>query len=231
MNKRLVVSALFGCMGSILLASTAWGTGQQSFRVRLGLFEPDGDSIYWRDKELDFFGDVSDFEDTVVGIDYVMDVHPILSLIFSMDYYQGESEYSYRDFVEPGGRGIFHDTRLDITPLTFGLAFNLTPPRSPVRLFVGAGGGLYLWRLEETGDFIDFDVFPSEIFFGRFVVEGEEFGYYLHAGLEVPFGRSLSFVADARWDDVDADLNGDFAGFGTMDMSGARYSAGIGWRF
>ena len=107
----------------------------------------------------------------------------------------------------------------------------MTPARAPVRLFAGAGAGIYLWRLEEVGSFIDFDGLLPEIFDGRFVDEGETFGYYFQAGLEIPVGSSLSLIADSRWDEVEATLGGDFDGFGDIDLSGARYSFGIGWRF
>ncbi|MBZ0110828.1 MAG: outer membrane beta-barrel protein [Thermoanaerobaculia bacterium] len=230
LTGTLTKSLVLGAVLSVAMASHSWAVGQQSFRVRFGVFQPDGESAYWFDKELDFFGDIEEFEDTAVGIDYVAELNPLMSLLVSADYYYGEVPQSYRDYEGPGGSSIVHDTSLSITPLTVGLAFNLTPRRSPFRVFVGAGGGIYLWRLEEIGDFIDFDIVPPEIFFDRFKDEGEEFGYYLLAGLEVPVGRSLSFVADARFDQVETTLGGDFRGFGKLDLSGSRYTFGIGWR-
>lgn len=230
LQGTLAKSAICAVVLSIALASHAWAVGQQSFRVRFGVFQPDGESAYWFDKELDFFGDIEEFEDTAVGLDYVADLNSLMSFLVSVDYYFGEVPQSYRDYEGPGGSSIVHDTSLSVTPLTVGLTFNLTPRRAPLRFFVGAGGGVYLWRLEEIGDFIDFDVDPPEIFFDGFEDEGEEFGYYLQAGLEVPFGRNLSFVADARWDEVETTLGGDFEGFGELDLSGSRYTMGIGWR-
>jgi hypothetical protein len=229
-SKTLTRGLILAAVLLTALASQAWAVGQQSFRVRFGVFQPDGESAYWFDKELDFFGDIEEFEDAAIGIDYVAELNPLMSFLVSADYYYGEVPQSYRDYEGPAGSSIFHDTSLSITPLTVGLSFNLTPRRAPLRVFVGAGGGVYLWRLEEIGDFIDFDIVPAEIFFDGFEDEGEEFGYYLLAGLEIPFGRNLSFVADARWDRVEATLGGDFEGFGELDLSGSRYTAGIGWR-
>ena len=231
MSRNRILTSFVFALGLILGLSQVLAAGQQSFRVRIGLFQPQGESAFWEDKEVDFTGQIGDFEDKVVGVDYVAELNPVLSLILSTDYYQSEVEQAYLDYETFDGGDIYHDTALDITPLTAGLMFNLMPEGAPVRMFVGAGGGLYMWRLEEFGSFIDFDVQPSEIFDGRFVDEGEAFGYYLQAGLEIPLGSSLSLIADGRWDEVEDSLSGDFEGFGDLDLSGARYTFGIGWRF
>ncbi len=229
--RRTLSLFLLSTVAVLVFATEAAAIGQQSFRIRAGVFQPDGESSYWLDANDVFFGSIDDFEDATVGIDYVVAITPMLDFILSSDYYGTEVAQAYRDFEDANGFDIVHDTLLDVTPITVGLIVNLAPPRAPVRFFVGAGAGVYLWQLEEVGDFIDFDAQPLDIFFDSFIDDGAEFGYYLQAGLEVPFSRQLSFVADARWDDVEADLSGDFRGFGELDLSGVRYTAGIGWSF
>ena len=48
---------------------------QQSFRLRLGLFTPEGDSDFFDQTEFDFTGDAQEFEDAVAGVDYVYEMN------------------------------------------------------------------------------------------------------------------------------------------------------------
>jgi opacity protein-like surface antigen len=200
-----------------------------AFRLRVGAFRPDADSEYWNDKKLDFTGDASDFEDASVGADYVLSLNRNVGVMFSGSYYQGNATQSYRDFVDNRGDRIRHDTTLDIGSLTAGLVFNLTGPDAPISPYVGAGGGLYSWRLEESGDFIDFNTPHRDIFSANLKADGVGFGYYFLAGLEAPITRRVSVFAEGRWTKVDDDLNGDFEGFGKLDLSGREVAAGISW--
>ena len=198
------------------------------FRLWGGAFRPEGDSDYWNDKKLDFTGDASDFESAIGGIDYLMGLNNNLSLMFSGTYFQGDTTQSYRDFVDNRGDRIRHDTTLDIGSVTAGLVFHLAGPDSPVIPYIGAGGGAYFWRLEENGDFIDFN-HNNDIFNARLKSDGTAFGGYGLVGLEAPISRSLSIFAEGRYTKVDADLKGDFEGFGKLDLSGRSFSAGLAW--
>ena len=41
-----------------------------TIKLRVGLFQPNGDSQYWDQREIDFTGDEDDFDDTIFGVDY-----------------------------------------------------------------------------------------------------------------------------------------------------------------
>ncbi|HVS02580.1 MAG TPA: hypothetical protein VMT16_07405 [Thermoanaerobaculia bacterium] len=204
---------------------------QSSVRFRLGLLTPEGDSRYWDETALDFSGKPADFEDVVFGVDYLLELTPHAGLLLSLDHFEGEEDQRYLDFVDAFGAPIVHTTTLEITPLTAGLVLRLAPARSPIAPYVGAGGGIYFWRLEEAGDFIDFSFADPEIFSDRFVAEGQTLGYYLLAGVEVPLGPYFSFLVEGRWDRADDDLGDDFQGLGELDLSGRRIYGGIAWRF
>lgn len=225
--------SLIGGMTILALSALAPAPAEAeaSVRFRLGQLTPEGDSPYWEEKAIDFTRDVDDFEDLFVGGDFLWDTTPWLGVMVSLDHFSTDVDQEYRDFVDDQGFPIAHTTTLEITPVTLGLVVRLAPPRAPVRPYLGAGGGLYLWRLQEEGDFIDFTTSPPEIFFGDFEDDGSPFGYYLLAGIEVPLGAYLSLVAEGRWDQADDELEGDFAGLGDLDLSGRRVSAGISWTF
>jgi len=234
MSQRTALPALL--LGLSLVATAAQaqppsGPIEQSVRLRLGSFRPEGDSQYWRDKAVDFNGKASDLEDAIGGIDYQVELNDHLGLLFSGSTYQGQADQSYRDFTDSRGGEVSHTTTLDIASLTGGVVFHLTGRNAAFRPYVGAGGGLYAWRLEEDGRFIDFTPPPPTIFRADSVAEGEAFGYYGLVGFDVPIGRSWGFFAEGRWHQVDDELGDDFATFGKIDLSGRDVSAGVSYRF
>jgi opacity protein-like surface antigen len=200
------------------------------FRLHLGAFRPDGNSQYWDDVQADFTGgDPSDLEGASFGLDYLLPLgSDRLSLMFSGSYYSGSNTLAYRGFEDNFGDRIRHDTNLDIGSATIGLVFHLTPAGAPIQPYIGAGGGAFPWRLEESGDFIGAG--PTlPIFTDRLTSSGTAFGYYFLGGIEAPITRRVSIFAEGRWTRVDADLNDDFEGFGKLDLGGREFAAGLSW--
>lgn len=208
------------------------GGSDNAFRFRAGIFTPEGESDYWTENELVFGSDADDFEDIALGADFRFALGSRLGLIVSGDLYEAEDDLAYLDFTDERGADIFHTTTLDVSALTAGLVFNLTPPDAAIVPYLGAGGGFYLWNLTEDGDFIDFaDPLGPSIFTTRFEDEGEALGWYLLAGIEVPVGARWSLFAEGRWHTVEDELSGDFAGLGDLDLSGRQITGGASWRF
>lgn len=207
-----------------------WGE-QQSLRLLIGQFTPRGDSRYWDEKAIDFTGDADDFEDGAVELEYMRFLGPRLGLLVSLGLFEGDATQTYRNFVDDRGFDISHRTTLEIDSLTVGLVFNLLPRDKVVVPYVGAGAGFYSYRLEESGDFIEFGTFESPIFRGTFEAEGDTFGWYYLAGLEVPVTRNFAILGEARWQRAEDELGDDFTGFGDLDLSGRSYSLGLSWSF
>lgn len=200
-----------------------------AFRLHLGAFQPRGDSEYWEDKERSFTGDADDFESASFGLDYLLPIGSRMSVMFSGSVFSGDTTQSYLDFEDNFGDRIRHDTTLDVASATIGLVLHLTGPDAPLSPYLGVGGGAYPWRLEEDGDFIDFDTSPPDIFRSTLESEGVAFGWYWLAGLEAPITDRLSIFAEGRWTRVDDELADDFEGFGDLDLSGREFAAGISW--
>lgn len=223
-----------------LLAVPSWaqpgayyrGGAERNFlRVQGGLFQPDGGGNYLPDKALEFTGDAEDFEDFSLGVEYLRLLSDRLALQVSGNFYEGQADQAYLEFVDSSGRDIFHTTTLEVSSLNLGLLFYLASRGSAVVPYVGIGGGLYSWSLEESGEFIDFGLFEPEIFADTFFAEGDTFGYHWLLGLDIPLGSQFSIFAEGRWQEADDDLDGDFAGFGTLDLSGREIRAGLSWSF
>jgi hypothetical protein len=207
-----------------------WGP-DNSVRLRLGLFTPEGNGDYFPDKEQDFTGAAKDFEDSIGSGDYLFNLSDNVGLMLSGGYFEGRQDQSYRDFVDNHGSRITHTTRLEISPVTLGIVVRLAPQRSPVVPYAGAGGGAYVWRLEESGDFINFGVPSHPIFSDTLKANGASLGYYLLAGLDVPISPYFSIFAEGRWHRAEDDLGQDFEDFGTLDLSGREVAAGLAWHF
>ena len=207
-----------------------WGE-TQVFRIDIGQFEPDGNSDYWDDVEFDFTSDVSDFEDVVIGLEWIKFLSDRLGFSVGGTFYEANDTSEYRRFEDQFGGGIFHTTELEVTSFTIGLVVNLTQRDQPIVPYVGVGGGLWAWRLNEYGDFIDFGTNDLDVFSDFFEDEGDAFGYYWRAGIEVPLAPNWAVYAEGRWTDVDDDLGRDFEGLGSLDLSGTSASAGLSISF
>ena len=228
---RWTIAAAGAAVLGLALLTPSPVAAEASVRLRLGQFTPEGDSRYWEDNEQVFLGSVDDFEGVFGGLDFVWGVNPFLGVMASFDVYGEDADLEYRDFEDSAGFPIVHTTSFEVAPLTVGLLFHLAPERSPIRPYLGVGGGFYIWHLEEDGEFIDFATDPPEIFRADFEDEGTVFGYYVMAGIEVPVGHYFSVLVEGRLDDADDELQDDFAGLGDLDLSGTRIGAGIAWRF
>ena len=234
--KRILTVLSLSALALAAFAAPSEAQGRYSgydnaFRFHGGIFEPDAESQYWDDSFTDFTGDAEDFEDFTGAIEYQRDLTGNLRLLVGGSVWEGQSDQAYRGFVDAFDNEIRHDTTLDIASATVGLAFRLAPKNAPIIPYVGGGGGLYAWTLEESGEFIDFFVDPPEIFPATFEDDGVAFGYFYMAGLEVPVTPDISIFGEGRWHRADDELEGDFDDLGEIDLSGRSISLGLSWKF
>jgi opacity protein-like surface antigen len=200
-----------------------------TLKLRIGQFEPDGESQYWDQREIDFTGGADDFEDTIFGVDYTRMLTERFGVIASGSLYEASSTAAFLDFEDEFGNDIVHETSLDITQLNLGVLFHILRRDAVVSPYVGGGLGLYGYDLEESGEFIDFDTF--DIFEGTFDTDGNAFGAFFLLGLEIPITEGVGVFAEGRWHSVEDELDGDFEGFGDIDLGGRELAAGVSFRF
>ena len=161
MKKSLVI--LLGLASSVVLTTTAEAqyrhgnrSNEASFRIELGEFRPDGESSYWDGSAFDFDRQADDFEDSSLGLSYLRPLGPRLGLQISGFFYEGSEDLAYIRFEDQFGDDIVHTTEIELAAVTLGLIYKLAGPNAALVPYVGAGGGIYVWRLAEFGDFINF---------------------------------------------------------------------------
>ncbi len=194
------------------------------FRLWAGEYFPSLGGSYWNDNFRNFTGSKSDLQDVIGGGDFIFHFDRMNALIVSASFYQGSTDEAYRNFADQNNNPIFHHTDLDVDSGTVGYALFPAGTHNAVIPYLGAGVGIYGWRLHESGDFIDNN---NNIFGGRFVDSGAAFGYFFLAGLEVPVSRHVALLVDGRYTVAHANLGGDFSGFGRLDLGGGQVAGGV----
>ena len=227
----LAVVAVLLALGTLPAeAQGNWQPGDfGAFRFYLGLFQPNADSQYWDETFDAFTGSPSDFEDFVFGADYLWRTSRNGGLLFGVSFYNGKTTQAYRDWVDAEGRDISHLTTLWLTDLT--AAYVVQFGRRTLRPYLGAGAGLLWWRLQEEGSFIDFADPGMPIIFASYRADSTTWEAFALAGLDIRLGGSWSFFFEGRYRWAEDELNRDFSGFGTIDLSGYQAEGGLSYNF
>lgn len=205
-----------------------WGN---ELRFRGGVFTPQAQGAYFDGVLNDFTASKGDFQGGAIGVDYRHEIAPLLDLSLGSSYYYADHDVAYRNFEDERGHSIIHTTRIETASFDLGLVLRLAPRGAPIVPYVGGGGTAISYRLEEKGDFINFDVTPRRIYRDHFKSQDQAYGWYAVAGLDVPLGRNVSVFGEGRWQNAHADLTDDFAGFGRLDLNGIYVTVGAAWRF
>ena len=236
MNARRFAPLLLAAMSLAAAVPVAaqtrrpYNADPNTLRLRGGELSLDGDSQYWDQREIDFTGGADDFDDTVFGLDYTRMLTERFGVLVSLSGYEGSSRAAFLDYVDDFGSDIVHDTTLEIERLDLGVVFHLLRRDAVVSPYLGGGIGFYGYRLEESGEFIDFEG-DFEIFEGTFAAEGDAVGGFFLAGVEIPITPRFGVFGEARWHAAEAELEDDFASFGDIDLGGRELAAGLSFRF
>lgn len=238
LNRRLIVALTV--VGAILGSTATLAQGHRHgraarghvgennvLRFQLARLTPRGEGDYWDDKALDFTGSPDDFEDISFTFDYQRLVSNRFSIMLSGGFYEGSEDQAYLEFVDEFGNDIVHRTTLERAALSIGLLVHPLGRDTVVSPYLGGGVAAYLWRLEESGDFINFNVDPLLIFTDTFDDQGDAFGHYWIVGLEVPLSWSWAAFIEGRWHFADQELGEDFVGFGELDLSSREIGVGV----
>lgn len=236
MRRTIRATILFAV--ALLSTTAAWSQSSRpyndkpsSFRLSYGEFTPDGNSIYFRTREGDFFGSAKDFEDDRFGAAYSHTVSERWGYLFNGHIREGEQTTSFRDFIDDRGNDIFHTTTLEVYDFGAGIIFYPLRRNAIVAPYLAGGLAIYGYDLTETGDFIDFETDDLAVFSGSFNSTGTTIGWFWTVGLEIPLGSSFAVFGEYNWTYASTKLEGDFRDFGTIDLGGEELAVGLSYRF
>lgn len=208
--------------------------------VKGAYFMPAGKSDLWEyNVELLTFA-IDDFNNFAGSLEFGFPIEEHFDMSLEIGLYKATTFTEYRDFIDSEGYAIEQRLGLRIVPIVFSGKFlpigktsrkgvrGRTEYRSIIP-YIGGGVGLYLWRYEELGDYIDFSDFS--IYPTQFLSKGADLGLHLKGGVEVPIGSSVAFMAEISHHIIKAELSEDFVGFEKFDLGGNYLSFGIVLRY
>jgi hypothetical protein len=183
--------------------------------------------------------DKHNFNTPSIAADVNITLNNRLDAVVGIDYGGTTSGSEYRHFVDNNGQPINQETTLGQLNITGGVKFALLDrgrrissfawiPRGVVP-YVGAGGGMVWYHLEQKGDFVDY--VDYSVFTDLFESRGWAPTAHVMGGVDVRVARKLYVTVDARYRWAAADLSSQWVSFDPIDLSGLRLSAGVNVAF
>jgi hypothetical protein len=180
-----------------------------------------------------------DFMAPVGGLDLVFMAGDRLDLVLGVAYSRSRARSEFRDWIGEDDLPIEQVTRLETVPITASLRYQLLPrgrrigsmawlPRSTTP-YLGAGGGLSWYRLQQDGEFVDFRdnvIFPANI-------ESSGTALVVHglAGLDHWLTKRLGLNAEVRYTHGSASPDAGFQGHDRIGLGGVQATLGFSARW
>jgi hypothetical protein len=186
----------------------------------------------------------SDFDAPAFTFDFSWRLTSWLDVVSGFEFGGREKKSEDRRFPELSVNPIVQKTRLSQVPLT--LSLKIYPIGRGERVgqyawiqkavvpYIGGGIGGTWYELKLKGDFVDEgnpNVDGDEFIFNDvFTSDGWAFAQHAFAGVDIKLTRSFGLVLEGRYYWANADLQGDFEGYNSIDLDGARVMIGFNWK-
>jgi opacity protein-like surface antigen len=113
--------------------------------------------------------------------------------------------------------------------------------RKAVVPYIGGGIGGTWYELKQKGDFVhetdsedledDFCLGADAcVFSDVFTSDAWAFSQHAFAGVDIKLTRSFGLILEGRYYWANADLRGDYEGYKSIDLDGARVMLGFNWK-
>ena len=209
------------------------------FGFRGGIFSPEADSDLFDMITEELTLKKSDFRTWDFGIEFGLNMHERIDLIFNLDYSKKTKNSEFRDYVDDQELPITQSTKFSQTPLTVGIKYLLIPRGRQVGQYswlpsrfvpyVSGGVGILWYEFSQNGDFVDYSTL--DIFSAALDSKGSTLTTYLGCGTEVNIFKATYINLNLQYYFADDDLDSDFEGFDPIELGGYRLTAGIQWHF
>jgi len=180
-----------------------------------------------------------DFNAPAIGLDVGLSLSPRLDAVVGVDYSRRTVHSEDRRYVDTQRLPINQDTQLRGANISGSLKFALTErgrevgrlawvPRTLVP-YVGAGGGVYWFRLRQIGDFVDYA--DLSVFSDLFESSGWTPSAMVFGGVDVKVHRRAFLTLEARYLWAAGELGAQWVDFDPLDLAGLRLATGINVTF
>jgi hypothetical protein len=175
------------------------------------------------------------FKTAALNADLGVLVSPRLGLLIGFEESQASVDSEYRRLIGSDGLPIAQKTQLKGVSVYASLKVALISPGRRISRyawipklvtpFVGAGGGIGRYSLEQKGEFVDFvdrSIFPETFTSKGWGPTGHAFG-----GADVRVWRNVYLTVEGRYVWAHGKLGSDFVDFDGIDLSGFRLGSGV----
>jgi opacity protein-like surface antigen len=158
-------------------------------------------------------------------VEYEYFLNRYISFAVEAGYYKKEHFSFYRDYEYDDGSPIEQNLSLRIVNLEAD--FKIYPIGHGQRFYpyLGGGVGMYFWKYEQWGDFIDFT---------EGIVNQDEYaetttntlGFNARAGIVMRLSRNMGVAFEGKYQYLKGELSSFFEGFEKLDLSGFTFTIG-----
>jgi opacity protein-like surface antigen len=177
----------------------------------------------------------SSFSTPTFGAELGINVTSRVDIVFGFDIGKSSTQSEYRAFVDNNLLPIEQTTEMKEFSVFGSVRYSLLPKgRSVSRLawipstvtpYVGGGAGLLNYKFFQTGDFVDFQT--NRVFSDVFQSSGWAPSWHILGGADVQVYKHLFVSFEGKYQWSSAELEQKFVDFAPIDLSGARFGAGI----
>jgi hypothetical protein len=217
-----------------------------AFTVRAGPMLYSANSDVFDDITTNLTLDRGDFRAPAFGAELVLMPSSRLDVVLGFMWSETSTNSEFRDWVDEGETPSEDDdlpieqvTRLRTIPVTATLRYLLVSrgrrisqlswlPNTVVP-YVGAGAGVTWYRLQQEGDFVDFE--DLAIFSDFLETTGQQTTFHGLAGVDYWFASRFGLNAEARYTYGSAEPNQSFSSYDNLDLGGLQATLGLSFRF
>ena len=181
---------------------------------------------------LDF--DTEGFSGVTFGGEYLFPIGNYIEAGAGLSWYKKSVPSRYAQLVaddpntpEIEEEDIRQDLKLQIVPLAFTVRVLPLGQTNPIQPYVGAGLGVFLWKYDESGEFVDGN---NDVFRDTFEDSGSKVGPVILAGVRFA-ADSFTVGGEFRWQRGDAELDPEQFFAPSVDLGGYTLQATFGLRF
>jgi hypothetical protein len=210
-----------------ILVLGAFALPSQSVNLKAGLFIPSLSSDLWDINLSNLAFEKADLQNANLSAEFEFFLNRFASFGLEIGNYSRTRYTQYRDYEYNDGTPIYQNVALEITPIEALFTFYMLGHRTTFSPYLAVGGGIYVWKYEQWGDFIDFSDPSLPINEGYAVTKAVTPGFSARVGFLFRPQRMLGFSIEGKYQYAKGSLSGDFADFEPLDLSGLTLSAGI----